>query len=56
MTVMVVHGAKTVNYFHWETLDAKRMMPKSFTILWALYLMMTCCRFIMTVVFQYFHD
>ena len=53
MTVMVVHGAKTVTRVHWEIIDAKEIMPKSFTILSALCFMMNFCGFVMAVVFKY---
>ena len=53
MTDVVVHGAKTVTRVHWEIIDAKMIMPKSFTIISSICLMVTCCRFGIVVVFQY---
>ena len=53
MTVVVMHGVKTVTRVHWEILDEKMIMPKLFTILLSLCLMMTFCIFRMVVVFQY---
>ena len=53
MIFVVVYGAKIVTRVHWEILDAKKIIPKSFTMLSALFLMMTYCIFGMTMVFQY---